>query len=128
MAVSMSFPVPESAKSVASTVKHVKGQCNIVDKVCTTCGTDFKDPQGLVQIRKVPKAMSTTKATREQANEVKEQLENHFKGQAFFKKAVLSDDDHGACVDLHIDKTAMEAAGYKIPHQTVVKISVFNRN
>lgn len=71
--------------------------------------------------------MATTKATKEQAMAVKAELEAHFKGQTFFKKAVLSDDDHGACVDLHIDKAAMEAAGFKIPHQTAVKISVFNR-
>jgi hypothetical protein len=71
--------------------------------------------------------MSTTKATKEQATAVKTEIETLFKGQAFFKKAVLSDDDHGACVDLHIDKVAMEAAGFKVPHQTAVKISVFNR-
>ncbi len=71
--------------------------------------------------------MSTTKATKDQALAVKAEIEAYFKGQPFFKKAVLSDDDHGACLDLHIDKAAMEAAGFKVPHQTAVKISVFNR-
>lgn len=33
-------------------VAHKAGECDIVDKVCRTCGHDFKNPPGLVQIRK----------------------------------------------------------------------------
>lgn len=34
---------------------HRKGECDIVEKVCRTCGTDFsKTGPGLVQLRRGP--------------------------------------------------------------------------
>jgi hypothetical protein len=71
--------------------------------------------------------MSTTKATKDEAAALKMRIETEFKGQAWFKKAVLEDDDHGWCVGVHINKAEMEAAGFKVPHQTNVKVVVFNR-
>jgi hypothetical protein len=71
--------------------------------------------------------MATTKTTKDQAVAFKTQVETEFKGQAWFKKITLDDDDHGWCVGIHINKPEMEAAGFKIPHQTNVKVVVFNR-
>ncbi len=35
---------------------HKAGECDIVDKVCLTCGFDFKaNPPGLVQLRIIKK-------------------------------------------------------------------------
>jgi hypothetical protein len=71
--------------------------------------------------------MSTTKTTKDEATAFKMQIETEFKGQPWFKKAVVEADDHGWCLGIHINKPEMEAAGFKIPHQTNVKIVVFNR-
>lgn len=71
--------------------------------------------------------MATTKTTKDEAVALKNQIETEFKGQPWFKKVILEDDDHGWCLGIHINKPEMEAAGFKIPHQTNVKIVVFNR-
>ncbi len=69
----------------------------------------------------------TTKTTKEDAENVIKTITNQFNGKKWFKKAILSTDDLGWSVDLHIDKLAMENDGFKVPLEKNVKICVFNR-
>lgn len=70
----------------------------------------------------------TTKTIKEDAENVIKTLQLEFQGKKWFKKAILSTDDLGWSVDLHIDKTAMKNEGFRIPLEKNVKICVFNKN
>lgn len=72
--------------------------------------------------------MATTKTTKDDALKLQSEIQTLFNGQPWFKKIVLDDDDHGWCLNLHISKKGMEAAGFSVPHQTNVKVLIFNRD
>jgi len=68
----------------------------------------------------------TTKTTKEDAENVIKAITDQFNGKKWFKKAVLSADDHGWALSLYINKNDFIESGEKLPHQTSIKVCIFN--